>query len=50
MTDHTGFIVAAYVIAFGVVAAMIASIIADHRALKAALAKLPARDGGDEPG
>ncbi len=47
MSGHTGFIAAAYVVAFVVVGAVIASIIADHRALKSALAKLPAREGDE---
>jgi heme exporter protein CcmD len=47
MSDHTNFIVAAYAIAVFVVGALIVSIILQHRALKAALAKLPTRDLDD---
>ena len=48
--DHFSFIFAAYAIAVIVVATMIASLAMDHRALKRALAKLPARDAGDDAG
>ena len=46
--EHASFILAAYAISFVVVAGMIVSILASHRTLKNALAKLPARAGGDE--
>lgn len=46
--EHAGFIFTAYGIAIFVVGAMIASIIADHRALKKSLANLPAREGEGE--
>ena len=46
--SHADYIVAAYAIAFGVVAIMIGSIMLDHRALKRDLARLPARASGDE--
>ncbi len=45
---HIGFIVGAYAIAALVVAGMIMAIIADHRALKKALARFPARDAGTD--
>ena len=45
--EHFGYIFAAYAIAAGVVAALIVSIMLDHRSLKDALAKLPAREGDE---
>ena len=48
MSGHAAYIFAAYAIAAGVVGAMIATIVADHRALTRALAKLPARDTPDD--
>lgn len=46
--EHFGYIFAAYAIAAGVVLALIASILIDHRALRSALARLPARESGDD--
>ena len=40
---HTGFIVAAYVVAAVVIVSMIAVIVAEHRALRRALARFGAR-------
>jgi heme exporter protein D len=45
---HLGFIVAAYAVTVFVIAAMIASIVLDHRALKRALARLPGRHGEND--
>lgn len=46
--SHADYIIAAYAIAAGVVAILIGSILLDHRSLKRELAKLPARESGDE--
>ena len=46
MTSHGAFIFAAYGVAFCVIAGMAGAIIAEHVALRRALAKFPAR-GGD---
>ena len=46
--SHADYIIAAYAIAVGVVGILIGSIMLDHRGLKRDLAKLPAREGGDE--
>jgi heme exporter protein CcmD len=43
--DHARFILAAYGITGVAIVAMIVSIVLDHRALKKALARFPARDG-----
>lgn len=45
--EHFGYIFAAYAIAVVVVAGMIASIMIEHRSLKAALEKFAAREGED---
>ncbi len=43
---HTGFIVAAYLVAFGVVACMVVAILLDYRSLKRQLGRFGAK-GGD---
>ena len=46
---HTSFIVAAYVVAFVVIASMIIAILSDHQALKRSLRRFgPPRDGSRE--
>ena len=46
---HTGFIVAAYILAFVVVASMIVAILSDYRSLKRSLRRFgPSRDGSRE--
>lgn len=40
---HTGFIVAAYVVAAAVIVSMIVAIVADHRSLRRGLARFGAR-------
>ena len=41
---HTGFIIAAYVVAAVVIVTMIVTILADHRALKKSLKRFGARE------
>ncbi len=45
---HTGFIIAAYAIAFVVIAGMVAAILIDHIGLKHALSRLSHNRSGSE--
>jgi heme exporter protein CcmD len=46
---HLGFIVAAYLLTFVVVLAMIIGVLADHRSLRKTLSKLDSKGGDERP-
>jgi heme exporter protein CcmD len=45
VSDHLGFVVAAYAVAFVVLVGMIAGVLLDYRAQRRALRRLGGRDG-----